>query len=269
MQDDLVALSHEDQLRRAAFTLIELLVVIAIIAILAAMLLPALNHAKAMANRTSCLSNLKQVGYGLLMYAGEFNGFLPSNAPYNNCLGGSFNGIALTRNGYNVCDLPYPKPESPGMLWVGGYLKNPNVFYCPGRAVGDRFTNTQGAYAPWSSNGWCEIAYLVATGDDKGATWFRVGRSDPELPIAFDFCAQDSDPAAGYAPAPFGFARHRHGNGYNFVCLDGSARWVEDRSDVVENVWVGLWWGSSTEGYHYVMTNFFGWTESRYQAACP
>ncbi len=64
--------------KSAAFTLMELLVVIAIIGILASLLVPALSRAKAEANNTVCVNNLRQLGIATLLYAGDNNSRLPS-----------------------------------------------------------------------------------------------------------------------------------------------------------------------------------------------
>ena len=101
---------------KTRFTLIELLVVIAIIAILASMLLPALNRARSKAQEIKCVGNQKQLSTAIVIYVNDYNDRLPPN--FRSVIGGSGNEIrSLSEGG----DLPYPNIGL-GILAAGGYI---------------------------------------------------------------------------------------------------------------------------------------------------
>jgi len=94
---------------RKGFTLIELLVVIAIIAILAAILFPVFAQARAAARKTSCLSNVKQLGLGMLMYAGDYDERFPSWNWGFFCNGGNAGAPRDSRAFWTMAIYPYVK----------------------------------------------------------------------------------------------------------------------------------------------------------------
>ena len=110
--------------RRGGFTLIELLVVIAIIAILAAMLLPALAKAKVRAQGISCINNMKQLALGSMLYAGDNQDYIPCNQG-KTVLGSGIIGET---------------PNEPN--WVAGLVNN----RCRGGTTAECQTNS---YLPW------------------------------------------------------------------------------------------------------------------------
>jgi len=134
-------------LRRKAFTLIELLVVIAIIAILAAILFPVFAQARESARMTSCLSNMKQIGLGLMMYSQDYDEAYPN----------IYQGWGPVSGAYQE-----------GWMWKNAifpYTKNKGILKCPSNPLSD--PDSKGTMPPGDSNNWHGNAMGYAMETDK------------------------------------------------------------------------------------------------------
>ena len=194
---------------RNAFTLIELLVVIAIIAILAAILFPVFARARENARRSSCQSNLKQIGLGMMQYTQDYDErYLPSQP------------ITYTTTNTNQHFGAILQP----------YIKSKQVFVCPS-AAGTSYLLTSG--------------YPATVGDTKDYTWTTQasdaggafvgtygmnvpieGSSQSEIPVValtpmfFD----GSEPSATGSVSPSIINARRHFDGTNVCFADGHVK---------------------------------------------
>lgn len=216
-----------------AFTLIELLVVIAIIALLAAILFPVFARARENARRTSCLSNLKQMGLGFQQYAQDFDERLPIYSA-NDTVTGSTNADAQARASVGWAVLLQPYIKSSQLLQCPSEKRRANINNSPLVDYTDYPYNAEicGGAATFASisTPLSSFTYVTNTllsfdgwsegGTFTGAAAFVVRASGYTL-----YYRQDG---SNTHPTYVGYyqAAHRHLDGMNMLFVDGHSKWM-------------------------------------------
>lgn len=243
--------------RRHAFTLIELLVVIAIIAILAAILFPVFAQAKAAAKQSSCLSNVKQLGLGILMYQNDSDDQYPAGEP---------NVFGYWNEGYTGWQWPCSsnEQESDCLEWgnsVYSYMKNQGIFSCPTAQVsnpygynsttpGDTYT-FNGTIQYMSSSAVQHPANLVLiwsgifNNNMLGRTWANPtlecdDNNGPCTYVPNSTSSYQGNGSVDYVrtePGEPNISKWLHGHGDNFGYTDGHAKWHPLTGSVNTDPW--------------------------------
>jgi prepilin-type N-terminal cleavage/methylation domain-containing protein/prepilin-type processing-associated H-X9-DG protein len=197
----------------SGFTLIELLVVIAIIAILAAMLLPALSKARDRARQTACLNNLRQWGVALTLYLDDNGGEFPYEG------GPSAESVRRTDAWFNA--LP-PYMEQPSYMDLRFSRQQPkpgdwSVFVCP--SVGLKDEGNGSYFFSYAMN------YMINRHNGTNRSIKLQGfRADATM---VPFMAEKNDEFSAVAPWRVDF---RHNGGTNILFVDSHVKWYPQAS---------------------------------------
>ena len=210
---------------RRAFTLIELMIVIAIIAILAAMLLPALNQARERGRTAQCLNNQKQTGMEILMYEGDNNGFWSTRR--------------FAKDFYTwaeeMRDFPFGPKNSGGA--DQSYKILPGHYFCPKATVPDAAWPASYTYGVYDSFGndyetYFGSPYYYAATNYSGINFKRIRHSSSYFLLADSIIVAHSTPAnVGKQGARLSWSGSyqsgihlRHAGMANLLFSDGHAR---------------------------------------------
>jgi len=256
-----------EPIKAKGFTLIELLVVIAIIAILAAILLPALAAAKRNSQRIGCVDNLKEIGQGSFIYAGDFNDYFPivdiggQNSPPGkfDYLGGEQYAYALIWDGFSDAlgpNQPIPAhyadyEQNLGLLYGGGQVANPKCFFCPalqpgtsgadvystptfmstdnGGSAGDPRVRSSYLYNPRITSSGLGASYGETTSDNELRKYQKTSQARQLDVFTTDFLKNPSSTGTSPPGMPFNinYWPHYPSKGMVTGFTDGSARFVE------------------------------------------
>jgi prepilin-type N-terminal cleavage/methylation domain-containing protein len=240
-------------IRGGGFTLIELLVVISIIALLLAILMPALSRVRETAKRSVCSSQVNQVGLAMTAYTSDYDGRMPTynsnNANANPYL--LIHSYALYRSESAFVDpAGKPLPMKLAVLYERKYIANPKVFYCP--------SNIEPLYKFESYNNprpWGTLPQYFNASDGTGHNqWVRMGYTylpinprDPKQAngIIPEQTARNIDSLDPYVPYMTDLIRHkseishqRQGSyAVNALFKDGHVTLCNDRRVFDNDVW--------------------------------
>jgi len=250
-----------------AFTLVELLVVISIVALLVAMLLPAVTSAREQARRTICKSNLRQIGIGCKAYVTDNNGRYPIT-PWVTNWGNASGGDAYSNPHYvNYGSNPPPPGPNPNgwyLMRASGHMRD-DMLLCPSYAslVGKRrlpaisvLTQLDYGYRYNAFSCLNELPQCRRQTAEAGIYPQEPRDAVPRILFAESSVYRRMGAAYNYRVtfSPYGHMRYAwaHAEGGNVAAFDGSAHWLPNRLDRTGgNDFYGAWPSPASDPPYY------------------